>query len=40
MPKRNDIYDIMTTDFGPITIGQACKASKSFGYEIVLVSFR
>jgi hypothetical protein len=38
MPKRNDIHKIMIMDFGPIIIGQACKALKSFGYEIVLVA--
>jgi hypothetical protein len=39
MPKRNDIHEIMAIGFGPIIIGQVCKAPKTFGYEIVLVNF-
>jgi hypothetical protein len=39
MPKRNDIHEIMAIGSGPIIIGRACKAPKSFGCEIVLVSF-
>lgn len=48
MPNRNDIKKIMIIGSGPIVIGQACefdysgtqacKALKSFGYEIVLVN--
>ncbi|HUT69844.1 MAG TPA: hypothetical protein VMW89_04130 [Desulfatiglandales bacterium] len=40
MPKRNDIHKIMIIGSGPIIIGQACKALKSLGYEIVLVTSR
>ena len=50
MPKRNDIHKIMIIGSGPMIIGQACefgysgtqacKALKSLGYEIVLVTSR
>ena len=48
MPVRNDIKKIMIIGSGPIIIGQACefdysgtqacKALKSLGYQIVLLS--
>ena len=50
MPKRNDIHKIMIMGSGPMIIGQACefgysgtqacKALKSLGHEIVLVTSR
>src|ERR1044071_6062572 len=38
MPKRTDIKKILIIGSGPIVIGQACKALREEGYEIVLVN--
>src|SRR3990172_2206398 len=38
MPRRDDIRKILIIGSGPIIIGQACKALKKLGYEIVLVN--
>src|SRR3989339_22969 len=38
MPKRHDIHKIMIIGSGPIVIGQACKALKEEGFQIVLVN--
>lgn len=38
MPRRNDIKKVMIIGSRPIVIGQACKALRELGYEIVLVN--
>jgi carbamoyl-phosphate synthase large subunit len=38
MAKRNDINKVLIIGSGPIIIGQACKALRALGYEIVLVN--
>ena len=38
MPKRTDIRKILIIGSGPIVIGQACKALRAEGYEVVLVN--
>src|SRR5919106_1265213 len=38
MPKRTDIKRVLVIGSGPIVIGQACKALRSEGLEVVLIN--
>ena len=38
MPKRTDIKRVLIIGSGPIVIGQACKALRAEGLEVILVN--
>src|SRR5688572_22501112 len=38
MPRRDDLHRILIIGAGPIVIGQACKALRGEGYEVILVN--